>query len=81
MEQLFPKQMVIQLPLLQTAATSIVTFFSILNYKTEQKRSIMGNCYSIDHIAKDHIHTDIICNIEEPHQQYRLGTVSNRLLD
>ena len=27
----------------------------------------MGSCYSGDHIAKDHIHTDITtCNIEEP---------------
>ena len=40
----------------------------------------MGNCYSADHIAEDHIHTDITCNIEEPHQKYRLRTVSNRLL-
>ena len=44
----------------------------------------MGNCYSGDHIAKDHIHnvhTDIpTCNIEEPEQKYRLGTVSDRLL-
>ena len=40
----------------------------------------MGNCYSIDHIAEDHIHTDITCNIEEPQQKYRIGTVSNRLL-
>ena len=40
----------------------------------------MGNIYSIDHIAEDHIHTDITCNIEEPQQKYRLGTVSNRLL-
>ena len=42
----------------------------------------MGNCNSGDHIAVDHIHTDItICNIEEPQQKYRLGTVSNRLLE
>ena len=40
----------------------------------------MGNCYSADHIAKDHIHTDITCNTEELQQMYRLGTVSNRLL-
>ena len=40
----------------------------------------MGNCYSADHFAEDHIHTDITCNIEEPKQEYRLGTVSNRLL-
>ena len=42
----------------------------------------MSSCYSGDHIAKDHIHTDITtCNIEEPQQKYRLGTVSNRLLE
>ena len=40
----------------------------------------MGNRYSADHIAKDHIHTDVACNTEEPQQKYRLGTVSNRLL-
>ena len=40
----------------------------------------MGGCYSDDHIAKDQIQTDIaICDIEEPQQKYRLGTVSNRL--
>ena len=35
----------------------------------------MGNCYSVDHIAEDHIRTDITCNTEEPKQQYRLGAV------
>ena len=40
----------------------------------------MGNCYSADHIAEEHKHTDITCNNEEPQQKYRLGTVSNRLL-
>ena len=41
----------------------------------------MGNCNSANHIAKDHIHTDVTCNTEEPQQQkYGLGTVSNRLL-
>ena len=40
----------------------------------------MGNCYSIDHIAEEHIQTDIACSIEEPQQKYHLGTVSNRLL-
>ena len=40
----------------------------------------MGTCYSDDHIAGYHIHIDITCNIEEPQQKYRLGTVSNRLL-
>ena len=31
-------------------------------------------------MSKDHIHTGITCNTEEPQQKYRLGTVSNRLL-
>ena len=35
----------------------------------------MGYCYSIDHIAEDHIHTDITCNIEEPQQKYRVGVM------
>ena len=38
----------------------------------------MGKWYSAYHIAKDHIHTDITCNTEEPQQKYRLGTVSNK---
>ena len=38
----------------------------------------MGSCYSGDQIAEDHIHTDIAtCDIEEPQQKYRLGTVSD----
>lgn len=41
----------------------------------------MGNGYSGDHIAKDHIHTDIKCTIVEPQQKYRLRMVSNRLLE
>ena len=40
----------------------------------------MGNCYSVDHIAEDYIHTDITCSIEEPQQKYRLVTVDNRFL-
>ena len=40
----------------------------------------MGNCLSIDNIAEDHMHADLICNYEEPQQKYRLGTISNRLL-
>ena len=40
----------------------------------------MGNCYSVDHIAEDHIHTDITCNMEELHQKYHNGAVGNRLL-
>ena len=39
----------------------------------------MDNCYSVDHIAEDHIHTDITCNSGEPQQKYRLGTVSKLL--
>ena len=39
----------------------------------------MDNSHSIDYIAEDHIHTDITCNIEEPQQKCRLGTVINRL--
>ena len=39
----------------------------------------MDSCHSGDHIAKDHIHTYITtCNIEEPQQKYRLGTVRDR---
>ena len=41
----------------------------------------MGNFYSIDHIADDHMYTGIRCNTEEPQLKYRLGTVSNRLLE
>ena len=33
----------------------------------------MGNCYSIDHIADDHIHTGITYNIKESQQKYSLG--------
>ena len=40
----------------------------------------MGSCYSVDRSAKNYKHTYITCNIEEPQQKYRFGTVSNRLL-
>ena len=41
----------------------------------------MGNCDRGDHIAGNHIQTDITrCDIEDPQQKYRLGTISNRLL-
>ena len=40
----------------------------------------MGNCYSINRIAEDHIHTNITGNIQEPQQKCRLGPVSNGLL-
>ena len=40
----------------------------------------MGIWYSAYHITKDHIHTEITYNTEEPQQKYRLGMVSNRLL-
>ena len=36
----------------------------------------MGNCYSTDPIAEDHIHIDIRCNTEKPQQKYRLGMVT-----
>ena len=39
----------------------------------------MGKSYSTDHIARDHIHTDITCNTKEPQKKNRLGTVSYRL--
>ena len=40
----------------------------------------MGSCHSGDHIAEDHIHTDITtCNIEEPQQKYCLRMVRNSL--
>ena len=32
----------------------------------------MGNCYLINHIAEDRIHTDITGNIEELQQKYAL---------
>ena len=40
----------------------------------------MGSCYSGDHTAEDHLHTDITWNFEEPQQKYRPSTVNNRLL-
>ena len=41
----------------------------------------MGNYRSGAHIAEDHIDPHKTCNIEEPQQKYRLGTVSfNRLV-
>ena len=39
----------------------------------------MGSRYSTDHIAEDHIYTDITSNIEGPQQKCRLGMVSHRL--
>ena len=39
----------------------------------------MDTCYSTEHIAEDNLHTSITYNTKEPHQKYRLGTVSNRL--
>ena len=72
----FPKQMFIQLPYLKTAATSMFTYFLFLTTKQNKTGSIMGNCYSTNHIAEDHIYTDI----EAPQQKYRLGTASDRFL-
>ena len=41
----------------------------------------MGSCYSDDHTAGDHMHTDITTtyNKEEQQQKYCIETVSNRL--
>ena len=41
---------------------------------------MLDNCNIGDHTAADHIHTDIICNSEEPQQVYCLGMVSKRSL-
>ena len=40
----------------------------------------MGSCYSDDHIAEDHIHTNITCNVEEP-QQNRSTTLERSVVD
>ena len=41
----------------------------------------MGSCYLGDHIAGNHIYSDkSTCNIEEPQQKCRHGTVSYRFL-
>ena len=37
----------------------------------------MDNCYPADHTAEDHIHTDIICNIDEPQQKYSMRKLKN----
>ena len=67
--------------LIESSSNILFYLFSILKYKTEQNKSIMGSCYSGNHNAEDHIHMDIItCNIEEPQLEYRLGTVNNKLL-
>ena len=29
----------------------------------------MANCFSANHIAEDHLRTDMTCNIEEPQQK------------
>ena len=34
----------------------------------------MDSCYTGDHTAEDHIHTDITCNTEELRRKFRLGT-------
>ena len=77
----FPRTGVIQQPYLKTVVTSSFTYFLFWITKQNKTGSIMGSCYSGDHNAEDHKHTDTIrCNIEEPQQKYCLGTVSNRLL-
>ena len=40
--------------------------------------SIMGSCNLGDLIAGGHIYVDMTtCNIQEPQQKYRLGTITN----
>ena len=65
-KQLFPKEAAIQLSQLKTAVTSIFTFFSKLNYKTEQIGSKVDSSNSGGLIVEDHIHTDVTtCYIDE----------------
>ena len=80
MNNSFPNRSSFSYPDWKTAATSIFTYFLFQITKQNTTGSIMGNWYSADHIAKDHMHTDKTCNTEEPQQKCRLGTVSNRLL-
>ena len=52
------------------------------NQKKTKQRIRIGSYYSGDYIVRDRIYTDITaCNIEEPHQKHRLGTVCNILLE
>ena len=57
-DQFFPKQMVIQLPYLKTAVTPNFTYFLFSITKQNKIGSILGICYSGDHIAEDNIHTN-----------------------
>ena len=41
---------------------------NLIESVSEDFPSYSYNCYSIAHIAEDHIHTDITCHIEEPQQ-------------
>ena len=50
------------------AATPIFTYFLFQITKQNKTGSIMGHYYSADHVAEDHIHTDITCNTEKPQQ-------------
>ena len=58
--------------LIENSSNIYFYLFSILNYKREQNKRIIGNCYSADHIAEDYIHTDITCNIKKPQQSTAL---------
>ena len=68
--------------LIENSSDIFFCLFSFFYFKLQKQNkigSIMGSCYSGDHIAEGHTHTDITtCNIEEPQKKYRLGTVSNR---
>ena len=71
----FPNKWPFSYPKLKTVVHHF--YISLQQSKTG---SVKGSCCSGKYIAEDHIHTDITCNIEETKQQYRHGTVSNRLL-
>ena len=44
--------------------------------------SVMGSCNLGDLIAGDHINVDMTtCNIQDSQQKYRLGTITNGLLE
>ena len=51
--------------LIENCSNIYFHLFSILDSKTEQNRNHNGQLLSVEHIAEDHLHTDITCNIEE----------------
>ena len=70
--KLFPEKNGYSVTLLKTAVASILTYF--LFKLQNKKENITSTCYSVDHVAGDHIHTDITTrNIEEQQKKYALG--------